>query len=129
MSSQPQPGDGLPGNSDRIKTFQETPSKLAVCLGGDVAGKPIFFNIDKMPHLLIAGATGMGKVGLFNSIIISILYKARPDEVKLILVDRKRSNSMYIRICRTCMSRWSATRRRRPACLQLRWPRWSGVLK
>lgn len=72
------------------KTFQETPSKLAVCLGEDVAGKPIFFNIDKMPHLLIAGATGMGKSVCFNSIIISILYKARPDEVKLILVDPKK---------------------------------------
>jgi len=72
------------------KTFQETPSKLAVCLGQDVAGKPIFFNIDKMPHLLIAGATGMGKSVCFNSIIVSILYKARPDEVKLILVDPKK---------------------------------------
>jgi S-DNA-T family DNA segregation ATPase FtsK/SpoIIIE len=72
------------------KTFQETPSKLAVCLGEDVAGKPIFFNIDKMPHLLIAGATGMGKSVCINSIIISILYKARPDEVKLILVDPKK---------------------------------------
>lgn len=71
-------------------TFSDTPSRLAVCLGEDVAGKPIYFNIDKMPHLLIAGATGMGKSVCINSIIVSILYKAKPDEVKLILVDPKK---------------------------------------
>ena len=71
-------------------TFAESPSRLAVCLGEDVAGKPIYFNIDKMPHLLIAGATGMGKSVCINSIIISILYKAKPNEVKLILVDPKK---------------------------------------
>ncbi len=71
-------------------TFAESASRLSVCLGMDVAGKPIYFNIDKMPHLLIAGATGMGKSVCINSIIISILYKAKPDEVKLILVDPKK---------------------------------------
>ncbi len=71
-------------------TFSETASRLAVCLGMDVAGKPIYFNIDKMPHLLIAGATGMGKSVCINSLIVSILYKAKPDEVKLILVDPKK---------------------------------------
>lgn len=71
-------------------TFAESASRLTVCLGEDVAGKPIYFNIDKMPHLLIAGATGMGKSVCINSIIISILYKAKPDEVKLILVDPKK---------------------------------------
>ena len=72
------------------QTFQENPSRLAVCLGEDVAGKAIFFNIDKMPHLIIAGATGMGKSVCINSIIISLLYKAKPEEVKLILVDPKK---------------------------------------
>ncbi|MBQ9080191.1 MAG: DNA translocase FtsK [Clostridia bacterium] len=72
------------------QTFIDTPSRLAVCLGQDVAGKPIYFNIDKMPHLLIAGATGMGKSVCINSLIISLLYKAKPDEVKLILVDPKK---------------------------------------
>ena len=72
------------------QTFMDTPSRLAVCLGQDVAGKPIYFNIDKMPHLLIAGATGMGKSVCINSLIISLLYKAKPDEVKLILVDPKK---------------------------------------
>ncbi len=72
------------------QTFQDNPSRLAVCLGEDVAGKAIFFNIDKMPHLIIAGATGMGKSVCINSIIISLLYKAKPEEVKLILVDPKK---------------------------------------
>ena len=72
------------------KTFSEAKSKLAVCLGKDVGGAPIVFDIAKMPHLLIAGATGMGKSVCINSIITSILYKATPDEVKLILIDPKK---------------------------------------
>ena len=72
------------------KTFSEAKSKLAVCLGKDVGGAPIVFDIAKMPHLLIAGATGMGKSVCINSIITSILYKATPDEVKLVLIDPKK---------------------------------------
>ncbi len=70
--------------------FNEAKSKLTVCLGKDVGGSPIMFDIAKMPHLLIAGATGMGKSVCINSIITSILYKATPDEVKLILIDPKK---------------------------------------
>ena len=70
--------------------FSGESSKLTACLGADVAGKPMYFNIAKMPHLLIAGATGMGKSVCINSIIVSLLYKARPDEVKLILIDPKK---------------------------------------
>ena len=70
--------------------FTGEQSKLTACLGADVGGKPVYFNIAKMPHLLIAGATGMGKSVCINSIIISLLYKARPDEVKLILIDPKK---------------------------------------
>ena len=72
------------------KAFTEAKSKLTVCLGKDVGGAPIVFDITKMPHLLIAGATGMGKSVCINSIITSILYKATPDEVKLILIDPKK---------------------------------------
>ena len=72
------------------KAFTEAKSKLTVCLGKDVGGAPIVFDIAKMPHLLIAGATGMGKSVCINSIITSILYKATPDEVKLILIDPKK---------------------------------------
>ncbi len=69
--------------------FKNNPSKIHVALGMDVTGKPIYMDIAKMPHLLIAGATGMGKSVCINSTIISILYKATPDEVKLILIDPK----------------------------------------
>ncbi|MBO5415486.1 MAG: DNA translocase FtsK [Clostridia bacterium] len=70
--------------------FTDAKSKLTSSLGMDVGGNPIYFDIAKMPHLLIAGATGMGKSVCINSIIVSILYKAKPDEVKLILVDPKK---------------------------------------
>ena len=71
-------------------SFKNAESKLNVALGVDVAGTPVYCNLAKMPHMLIAGATGMGKSVCINSIISSILYKANPDEVKLILVDPKK---------------------------------------
>ncbi len=71
-------------------SFKNAESKLNVALGVDVAGSPVYCNLAKMPHMLIAGATGMGKSVCINSIISSILYKATPDEVKLILVDPKK---------------------------------------
>ena len=70
--------------------FSDAKSKLTVCLGEDVAGEAVYFDIAKMPHLLIAGATGMGKSVCINSVITSLLYKASPEDVKLILVDPKK---------------------------------------
>ncbi len=70
--------------------FTDAKSKLTASLGMDVGGNPIYFDITKMPHMIIAGATGMGKSVCINSIIISILYKARPEDVKLILIDPKK---------------------------------------
>ena len=70
--------------------FTDAKSKLTVCLGEDVAGEPVYFDIAKMPHLLIAGTTGSGKSVCINSIIMSILYKASPDDVKLMLIDPKK---------------------------------------
>lgn len=70
--------------------FKENKSSLYTALGMDVAGNPVYFDISKMPHLLIAGATGMGKSVCINSLIISLLYRATPDQVKLILIDPKR---------------------------------------
>lgn len=69
--------------------FQNATSKLAVALGKDITGTPIVADLIKMPHLLIAGATGSGKSVCVNTLINSILFKARPDEVKLLLVDPK----------------------------------------
>ena len=70
--------------------FSEAKSKLTASLGMDVGGNPIYFDITKMPHMIIAGATGMGKSVCINGIIISILYKAKPEDVKLILIDPKK---------------------------------------
>lgn len=70
--------------------FRNAKSKVTAALGIDITGKNILFDIAKMPHLLIAGATGMGKSVCMNSLIISILYKARPDEVKFIFIDPKK---------------------------------------
>ncbi|MBQ9783345.1 MAG: DNA translocase FtsK [Clostridia bacterium] len=70
--------------------FTDAKSRLTAALGMDVGGNPIYFDITKMPHMIIAGATGMGKSVCINCIIISILYKAKPEDVKLILVDPKK---------------------------------------
>ncbi len=69
--------------------FQNFPSKIAFAVGKDIAGKVVVADIAKMPHMLIAGATGSGKSVCINTLIMSILYKAHPDEVKLIMVDPK----------------------------------------
>ena len=72
------------------KTLKNAPSKLTFSLGLNVSGAPVLADIDKMPHVLIAGATGSGKSVCINSIISTILFRASPQEVKFILVDPKR---------------------------------------
>lgn len=74
--------------------FQNSESKTTICVGKDVAGAPVFSDIAKMPHLLVAGATGMGKSVCMNSFMISMLYKAKPDEVKFIMIDPKQVEFM-----------------------------------
>ena len=69
--------------------FQDSPSKVSFAVGKDIGGKCIVGNIAKLPHLLIAGTTGSGKSVCTNSLIISLLYKASPEEVRLIMVDPK----------------------------------------
>ena len=71
------------------REFKEFPSKLAFAVGKDIAGKVIVADIAKMPHLLIAGATGSGKSVCINTIIMSLLYKANPEDVKMIMIDPK----------------------------------------
>ena len=71
------------------KEFADARSRIAFGVGKDISGKPVVTELQKMPHLLIAGATGSGKSVCINTIIMSILYKARPDEVKLMMIDPK----------------------------------------
>jgi len=70
--------------------FEKCKSKLTLCLGKDIVGNPVVAELEKMPHLLIAGATGTGKSVALNAMICSLLYKSKPSEVKIIMVDPKR---------------------------------------
>lgn len=70
-------------------SFSKFTSKTCFALGKDIGGNPVIVDISKMPHLLIAGSTGSGKSVCINTLITSILYKSRPDEVKLIMIDPK----------------------------------------
>ncbi len=70
--------------------FINSKSKIPICLGKDIVGNPVVVELQEMPHLLIAGATGTGKSVALNALITSILYKSTPDEVKFLMIDPKR---------------------------------------
>jgi S-DNA-T family DNA segregation ATPase FtsK/SpoIIIE len=70
--------------------FQNSPSNLTICLGRDVSGNPVYADLAKMPHLLVAGSTGTGKTIFLNSLILSLLYRNSPKSLRFILVDPKR---------------------------------------
>jgi S-DNA-T family DNA segregation ATPase FtsK/SpoIIIE len=70
--------------------FDKSKSPLTICLGKDIIGHPVVAELNRMPHLLIAGATGSGKSVALNTMICSLLYKADPDQVKMIMIDPKR---------------------------------------
>jgi S-DNA-T family DNA segregation ATPase FtsK/SpoIIIE len=72
------------------EAYEKSKSYLTLCLGKDVVGKPIVAELDRMPHLLIAGATGTGKSVALNAMICSFIYKATPNQVRMIMVDPKR---------------------------------------
>ncbi len=71
------------------KQYEQSPSVLSMALGKDIAGYPVVVDLAKMPHLLVAGTTGSGKSVGVNAMLLSLLYKATPDEVRLILIDPK----------------------------------------
>jgi len=100
VPGRPYVGVEIPNTNARIVTLREVieskayqqelaKSRLAVALGRDVAGKPRAANIARMPHLLIAGATGAGKSAFINALICSLLYNSTPDQVRLLMVDPK----------------------------------------
>jgi DNA segregation ATPase FtsK/SpoIIIE, S-DNA-T family len=70
-------------------TYNDTSSPLSLALGKDIAGKPVIVDLARMPHLLVAGTTGSGKSVALNAMILSLLYKAEPRQVRLILIDPK----------------------------------------
>lgn len=70
--------------------FQNAPSNLTIVLGRDVSGNPVYADLSKMPHLLVAGATGAGKTIFLNTLLLSLLYKNSPEIMRLILIDPKR---------------------------------------
>ena len=72
------------------KPFQESKNKLTSCLGAGVAGEPLVFEINKMPHLLVAGTTNSGKSVCINTIIMSLIYRLTPDEIKFVMIDPKK---------------------------------------
>jgi S-DNA-T family DNA segregation ATPase FtsK/SpoIIIE len=71
------------------ETFKRSASKLTVALGKDIFGVPVAADLSRMPHLLVAGSTGSGKSVLLNAMVTSLLYKAKPDEVKMLMIDPK----------------------------------------
>lgn len=80
--------------------FSAQKSILSAGLGKDIAGNNVYCDLAKMPHLLIAGTTGSGKSVCMNSIIVSILYRATPEQVKLLMIDPKRLNFQNMKIFR-----------------------------
>ncbi len=72
------------------EAFRKAPSKLSLALGKDISGRPVVADLTKMPHLLIAGATGTGKSVCLHSMIMSLLFKSTPEYVRLLLIDPKR---------------------------------------
>ena len=70
--------------------FQQAPSNLTFCLGRDVSGNPVYADLSRMPHLLVAGSTGTGKTIFLNSLILSLLYQNSPEILRFILIDPKR---------------------------------------
>lgn len=87
----PNPEIAMVGLRDLLESadYHESPSKLTLVLGRDISGEPVVGDLAKMPHLLVAGATGSGKSVCINAMITSLLYKAKPNEVKLMMVDPK----------------------------------------
>lgn len=93
------------------KKFQETKMELPIALGKTITNEVFMVDLAKIPHLLVAGATGQGKSVGLNAIITSLLYKKHPNELKLVLIDLRRWSSAYIHASPTSL--WLPFRMRR----------------
>ncbi len=82
--------------------FRDNPSPLTVVLGEDIAGEPVVADLAKMPHLLVAGTTGSGKSVGVNAMILSMLYKAQPEDVRFIMIYRKCWSFRFMKAFRIC---------------------------
>ena len=88
-AAEPEAPDREAGRDPVVGDVQRHASPLTLALGKDIAGKPVIADLARMPHLLVAGTTGSGKSVAVNAMILSLLYKAEPKQVRLILVDPK----------------------------------------
>ena len=101
---------------DIYDDLPQTASPLAVWLGKDISGNAVWTDLARMPHILIAGTTGSGKSGCINTILTSVLLRATPDEVRMILIDPKRIELSHYESIPTCSRPSSPAPRRRPRC-------------
>ena len=83
--------------------FRSSTSLLSMALGKDISGKPVVVDLAKMPHLLVAGSTGSGKSVGVNTMILSLLFRVTPDEVKFIMIDPKVVELLFITIFHICL--------------------------
>ena len=88
------------------ESFKNHKSRLAFAVGKDIGGQVVVTDIGKMPHLLIAGATGSGKSVCINTLIMSIIFKSKPEDVKMIMVDPKVVELSVYNGIPICLSRW-----------------------
>jgi DNA translocase FtsK len=91
----------------RSVNFDKSRSALTIGLGKSIGGNPVIVDISKMPHLLVAGTTGSGKSVAVNSMIISLLYKASPEQVRMLMVDPKCWSFQSMKVFHIYWHRWS----------------------
>ena len=114
--------------SSNRRNSRHSSSKLTVPLGKDLIGRIRAADLTQMPHLLIAGSTGTGKSVFINSLLMGMLYKSTPDELKLVLVDPKQARTRPLRRHSASLTRRSSpTRRLRRTCCATPRAKWSGA--
>ncbi len=93
----------------RSKEYDKSASVLTLALGKDIAGRPTVADLARMPHLLVAGTTGSGKSVAVNAMVLSLLFKASPKDLRMLMIDPKMLELSVYQGIRTCWRRWSPT--------------------